>query len=228
MRSGLFAVIVRLAGRNTFRRKGEALLVVLGSLLGTAIITSSFVVGDTLHATIRDQARTRLGPIDVVALVHDLASLGPAYQQITSRPLPGTDGVLPQATASVTVTAQTREGRRISQADAFAQELDFDAGRAFGGRPEDTGLADAGPTPTGDEAVLGVDLADALQVRPGDRIGLFAYGQNRGFTVRNIVPRLGVAGFHPSFANRALNVFVAPGSLAALAANAPLGAVLPQ
>ena len=34
----------------------------LGSLLGTAIITSSFVVGDTLHATIRDQASTRLRP----------------------------------------------------------------------------------------------------------------------------------------------------------------------
>ena len=74
MRTGLSAVIVRLAGRNTLRRKGEALLVVLGSLLGTAIITSSFVVGDTLHATIRDQARTRLGPIDEVVLVHDLAA----------------------------------------------------------------------------------------------------------------------------------------------------------
>ena len=89
MRSGLFAVIVRLAGRNTLRRKGEALLVVLGSLLGTAIITSSFVVGDTLHATIRDLARTRLGPIDEVVLVHDLALLDPALQRITSRPLPG-------------------------------------------------------------------------------------------------------------------------------------------
>ncbi|MEY2463255.1 MAG: putative transport system permease protein, partial [Acidimicrobiaceae bacterium] len=47
----------RLAVRNVRRRKGEAVLVVLGSLLGTAIITSSFVVGDTLNASIRDEAR---------------------------------------------------------------------------------------------------------------------------------------------------------------------------
>ncbi len=178
MRTGLSAVIVRLAGRNTLRRKGEALLVVLGSLLGTAIITSSFVVGDTLHATIRDQARTRLGPIDEVASYTISPSLEPAYESVTSQPLPDTDGVLREATASVTVTAQTT-GRtaHLAEPDAFAQELDFDAGREFGGRPADTGLADAGPTPTGDQAVLGVDLASALHVGPGDRIGLFAYGQ---------------------------------------------------
>ena len=37
MPSGLFAVSGRLAIRNALRRKGEALLVILGSLLGTAI-----------------------------------------------------------------------------------------------------------------------------------------------------------------------------------------------
>src|SRR5262245_16236633 len=105
MRSGLFAVRVSIACRNNIRRKGEALLIVLCSLLGTAIITSSFVVGDTLHATIRDQARTRLGPIDVVVLVHDLSLLDPALQRITSEPLPGTDGILAEATASVAVSA---------------------------------------------------------------------------------------------------------------------------
>ena len=104
MRSGLGAVLVRLAGRNTLRRKGEAVLVVLGSLLGTTIITSSFVVGDTLHATIRDQARTRLGPIDEVVLVHDLALLDPVTHSITSEPLPDTDGTLSGVAASVAVT----------------------------------------------------------------------------------------------------------------------------
>jgi putative ABC transport system permease protein len=228
MRSGLSSVLVRLAGRNTLRRKSEALLVVLGSLLGTAIITSSFVVGDTLHATIRDQARTRLGPIDEIVLVHDLSLLEPAYQRITAEPLPDTDGVLKQSTASVTVTAEGRNGARIAAPDAFAHELDFDAGRAFGGDPSATGLADAGPTPMGDQAVVGVDLANTLHVGPGDRIGLFAYGQSRSLTVRNVVPRLGIAGFQPSFSSRAQNVFVAPGTLASMATTAPPGAVLPE
>ncbi len=35
----------RLAFRNALRRKNEAMLVVLGSLLGTAIVTSAFAVG---------------------------------------------------------------------------------------------------------------------------------------------------------------------------------------
>src|SRR5204862_5528995 len=56
----------RLAMRNVGRRRGEALLVVAGSLLGTAIITASFIVGDSLGASVRDSARTQLGPIDEV------------------------------------------------------------------------------------------------------------------------------------------------------------------
>src|SRR2546423_546290 len=110
MPSGLFAVSGRLAIRNAMRRKGEALLVILGSLLGTAIITSSFVVGDTLHATIVDEARTRLGPIDEIALVQTDTVLAPALQRITSRPLPGTDGVVSEMTANVAVMNQAGSG----------------------------------------------------------------------------------------------------------------------
>ncbi len=229
MRPGLAVVIVRLAMRNAFRRKGEALLVVLGSLLGTAIITSSFVVGDTLNATIRDQARTRLGPIDEIALVHDMHQIDTVVQRITSTPLPDTDGLLQETTSSVAVIAKSDvTGQQMAEPDAFVQELDFNAGRAFGGNVGDTGLADAGATPAGDEAVLGADLADELGVDVGDQIDVFAFGQTRRFTVRNFAPRLGVAGFHPGFQTRAENIFVAPGTMAAMAASAPPGAVLPE
>ena len=37
-------VFRRLAIRNALRRRNEALLIVLGSVIGTAIVTSSFVV----------------------------------------------------------------------------------------------------------------------------------------------------------------------------------------
>src|SRR5687768_2697651 len=85
--------IRRLAIRNVARRKGEALLVVAGSLLGTAIITSSFIVGDTLGASVRDVARTDLGPIDEWVRVDDLANL-PALEAALNEPIPGTDGTL--------------------------------------------------------------------------------------------------------------------------------------
>src|SRR6478672_13029353 len=59
-------ILRRLALRNAVRRPREASLVVLGSLLGAAIITGSMVVGDTMNASIRQVARTHLGPIDEI------------------------------------------------------------------------------------------------------------------------------------------------------------------
>ena len=64
-----------MALRNIVRRKIEALLVVVGSLLGTAIITAAFVVGDTFDASIRDFGRTDLGPIDETVDVSDVGQL---------------------------------------------------------------------------------------------------------------------------------------------------------
>ena len=55
-------ILRRLALRNPVRRPREALLVVLGSLLGAAIITGSAVGCDTMDASIRSMARQHLGP----------------------------------------------------------------------------------------------------------------------------------------------------------------------
>ena len=57
-------VLRRLALRNALRRPREATLVVLGSMLGAAIITGSLVVGDTMGASVRQIAYTHLGPVD--------------------------------------------------------------------------------------------------------------------------------------------------------------------
>src|SRR5207244_1942923 len=100
----------RLAFRNALRRKNEALLVVVGSLFGTAIVTSAFVVGDTLQASLRDEARTRLGPIDEIVLVHRAAGLTSAVTKVTAEPLAGTDGVLEMVTAAATVASMPDAG----------------------------------------------------------------------------------------------------------------------
>ena len=70
--------IRRLALRNIVRRRGEAVLVVVGSLLGTAIITASFIMGGTVGASIRDFARTQLGPTDEAIRVPALGVARPA------------------------------------------------------------------------------------------------------------------------------------------------------
>ena len=51
-------ILRRMAVRNAARRPREAMLVVLGSLLGAAIITGSAVVGDTMNSSIRQAARS--------------------------------------------------------------------------------------------------------------------------------------------------------------------------
>ena len=54
----------RLAGRNLARRRRRAAIIVLGLLVGTAIISSSLVVGDTLKYVFLEDAYTRLGAVD--------------------------------------------------------------------------------------------------------------------------------------------------------------------
>ena len=56
----------RLALRQIARRRGEAALVVAGSVLGTAIIIGSLIVGDTLNFSVRQTAYQNLGPIDEI------------------------------------------------------------------------------------------------------------------------------------------------------------------
>jgi putative ABC transport system permease protein len=210
----------RLAVRNILRRRNESLLVVAGSLLGTAIITASFVVGDTVEASERDVARTKLGEVDVIvsdpARPERLLELVGALDPGT---LPGVDGAV--AVVQTPATAATVGDDRVAEPYAGLVELDFDAGRAFGSDPGATGLEGAGATPAGDEVVIGADLRDSLDVEVGDEIEVFAYGQSRRLVVRDVVPRVGLAGFGSS-AERSLApvAFVPPGTIDGLLAAA--------
>ncbi|HVE94831.1 MAG TPA: FtsX-like permease family protein [Acidimicrobiales bacterium] len=202
--------IRRLAVRNVTRRRGEAALVVLGSLLGTAIITASFIVGDTLGASTRDIARTDLGPTDEVVRIVGLGRGPEIAESLRTPPIPNVDGLLELVVSGAAVATPDGPDRR---AEPVAQvvEVDFDAARAFGNDPGVTGLAAAGATPTGDEVVIGEELADKLDVDRGDSITLFAYGKERSLTIRSVVPHVGIAGFGSP------NVFVPLGTVRALA-----------
>ena len=61
---GLRPLLARLAARNIGRRKTRMAIVIAGLLVGTAIISSSLVVGDTLRYIFLQDVYTRLGPID--------------------------------------------------------------------------------------------------------------------------------------------------------------------
>src|SRR3989454_2260867 len=61
---GLRPLLARLAARNIGRRKSRVLIVVAGLLVGTAIISSSLVVGDTLSYIFLQDVYVRLGAVD--------------------------------------------------------------------------------------------------------------------------------------------------------------------
>lgn len=58
----------KMAARNLARRKGNTAIVIVGLLIGTAIVTSSFVMGDTLGFVFENAINEQLGEID--ELVH--------------------------------------------------------------------------------------------------------------------------------------------------------------
>src|SRR5262249_11739958 len=183
----------------------ETVLVVLGSLLGTAIMTGSFVVGNTFDASIRRGAYEQLGPVDEVV---------PASPRLLGFTNPDVDGLLP-LTLTRAAIATTGAGRRAAP-ESELLETDFAAARAFGHDPAATGIS--GPTPGPGEAVIGRDLARALRAGPGTAIEAFAYGRSVPLKVVRVLPKAGVAGFWRGEETASNNAFVAAGTIPRLVA----------
>jgi putative ABC transport system permease protein len=211
-------VLRRIAVRNAVRRRGETLLVVLGAMLGTAIITGSLLVGDTLDASIRAGAPDQLGPADLVVRPASPEAADQVAAALYGFGSPDVDGMLEALTARAAVaTAGSGEDRRaVPRAQLL--EVDFPAAARFGGDPLATGIT--GATPDDGRTVIGQDLADELGIGVGDRLDAYAYGASTRLTVDRIVPRTGIAGFWTGFSSRSMNAFVAPGTIDGLYAAA--------
>src|SRR5262249_49523309 len=90
-------ILRRLAVRNAARRPREALVVIVGSLLGGAISTGSAVVGDTMDASIRQAARQHLGPIDELVVARNADEWRSIQGRLRGLPSSTVDGVVPLA-----------------------------------------------------------------------------------------------------------------------------------
>jgi putative ABC transport system permease protein len=200
--------LVTMARRNISRRRGEAALVVAGALLGTAIITSAFVVGDVIEGSFADAARTQYGPVDITLTAPAGMGVTQITEAVQAAGVEGIDGLL-------TVTASTGTFEAVEQAAAVPQvavvELDVAAARGFGAHPAITGLADsAALTPGG--VIVNHETAEELGVQAGDEVRLHAYDTSVDLSVVQVVPEVGLAGYG--------GAIVAPGTLHDLAAQA--------
>ena len=214
-------VLRRLAFRDATRRPAETLLVIVGSLLGTALITGSFIVGDTLDSSIEATAFTQLGPVDEYVNMPDGEAAGRLVSRLTTLDDPRIDGVM----SLTSVEASVAEGD-VAEPEAALIEMDFEEARSFGSDPAATGIQ--GNTPAPGSTVISEDLARRLNAQTGDSITVYLYGQELELDVQRILPRLGLAGFWLGFESTSPNAFVAPGTIAeAIGDEPPPGAVTP-
>lgn len=200
--------LVTMARRNISRRRGEAALVVAGALLGTAIITSAFVVGDVIEGSFADAARTQYGPVDITLTAPARLDVTQITEAVQAAGVEGIDGLL-------TVTASTGTFEAAEQATAVPQvavvELDVAAARGFGAHPAITGLADSAALTPG-SVIVNHETAEELGVQAGDEVRLHAYDTSVDLSVVQVVPEVGLAGYG--------GAIVAPGTLHDLAAQA--------
>jgi putative ABC transport system permease protein len=222
----------KLALRQVARRRGEAALVIMGSVLGTAIIIGSLIVGDTLNFSVKQVAYKNLGPIDEIVSSASIANGDEAARRVERlRGDPDVDGILTLRGDQAAVTRGNGSGR-TAEPRASVWEVDFAQAAAFGGAA-DGGSGLSGPAPGAGEAVINADLAEAVGAREGDVLTFYLYGRPTAVRVARVVATKGVAGAGNGSVSR--DAFFTTGTLvraaeaarAAAPAGAPKGAGTP-
>jgi putative ABC transport system permease protein len=193
--------LLRLGLRNLARRRGRAALIVAGLMLGTTIIASALVTGDTMNRTVRASVIESLGHIDELVAMRgtDPEGAAPAAAASSSgsyfdqdafaridealRRSALVDGVTPAIVEPVALqdrTSRRTEARVSLFAADPARMRGFGTIRGAGGA---VSLADLGPT----EVYLDRDAAEELDAAAGDRVLVLAGGRSETSTVAAVV-----------------------------------------
>ncbi|MEV4098182.1 ABC transporter permease [Streptosporangium saharense] len=190
---GFRPVIRRIGLRDVLRRPGEAALVVFGSMLATALITGSFVVGDSFGTSYRVRAETYLGPLDLLVtstnVEADLRTLT-ASRAAGGGPIESVMAVREGEIAATDGRGRTRPRTRF-------WELDPLEARAFGDDLGASGLTRLPYRIGRGEAVVNERLARGLDVTPGDDLELVAGTTIVKLRVAAVLPERGIAGYAP-------------------------------
>ena len=192
-------VLPRMSWRYAARRKGRAALIVVGLMLGTAIITAALTTGDTMTYTIRSDVLTGLGQIDEVISSQeesDIEATGEAADlaYIDESVFPEVrqvlidsglvDGVSPgigeQAGVQSITTRQTEPTVWVTAMDPQYQP-EFGQIRDLAGGT--TSLAELAP----DEVFINEDAANELEANPGDVLVVYAAGASREYRVKALI-----------------------------------------
>src|SRR5690348_922055 len=134
-------VMFRIGIRNIPRRKAQSILIVLGLMLSTLIMSSAFGFGDSFNYSIKKGVYDQLGPVDETLAIKSAAGAvaqtpfaAATYAQIAAR-LAGNsalDGLIPSVTgqAAIQFGARSEPGAQLFgiPADQTMQELRAQSG----------------------------------------------------------------------------------------------------
>ena len=211
------AVVAVLAGRNRImlkmglrpipRRMGQTVLIIVGVMLSTVIISAAFGTGDTISFSIRSQVLEELKTIDELivparAEADDSFGSSPyvSYQrfeelQAELADFGEIDGLMPQIGESVpAVNPRTSQSEGSMRVAGVAPELlkGFETFKLTSGG--DVRLEDL----LDDEGYINEKAADELEAVAGDELRLFIDGQTQTFKVKGVVELGGLAGRGPT------------------------------
>ena len=213
-----FPILFSIALRNVNRRRQNTIIVALGLMIGTTIITSSLVVGDTLENLFTKGVFDAYDETDEVMFTYD-GSGGYAFidfqeyrdlvSYVDSDPaLRGNvEDISPEILHTVSVldldTRLSRTGVNLvgfdhGESTGFGKLEPIDGGAEFSDE-------DMGP----DEVAVNQALAGEMDVKRGHRIEVF-HSENRSFvfTVKAVVKDVGRAAFGTDVQDRGLNLLM--------------------
>ena len=196
-------IMLKLGLRNIPRRRAQAVLIIIGVMLSSVIISAAFGTGDTISFSIRNEAVKVLGAIDEIIVSARATSedsfASPAYipyqrfEEIQEE-LDGLkiiDGLAPEIGETVPALnprTSLSEGRmRVAGIDPSLTR-GFDAIRLTSG--QHVGLENLAE----DEVYINDKAAEELDAAVGDELHIIVQGEAHPFQVKGVVKRGGLAG----------------------------------
>ncbi len=199
-------IIFMMGIRNIPRRTAQTVLIIIGLMLSTLIITAAFTTGDTVDYSITKQTYDLLGHADIVLdgevggtsgnpnensniSGEDYQKFLQASDQAQLKDVDGYAGVLIEFVPVINQNTDLSEpnvgftGVDASRLDAFPDIIDSDSGKTLS--VDDLAR---------DEVYMNESAADELDAKPGDVIQVYVQGEVNPFTVKNIVEDRGITG----------------------------------
>ena len=201
-------LVRRIGLRNAVRRPREAALVMLGCVLGTALIVGSGAVADSFNASIRDQALAGLGPIDARVNYESVDDWAAANARLNASPIEGVAIAAAAATLEVPLTSSSGPTPAPR-----AKLIEVDYRRAGSLTASRTTAAGTGPTPG--TAWVSRPLAERLNLQVDSVLTVHTKVPDQRLLVAKIVDSPLVT-FVDNNLDTGDNLLVTPGTIAIL------------